>query len=118
MPECPAVALVTLDDGSRFAIPTEVANKVLAATHLSDEQKMSALLTYPNLVEATSDAAAAEDVARLESQSLGDCPIDVVSMEIMDNPQLREVAFRVPRSIQESLDALPEQQPEEGTYHE
>jgi len=114
MRERPEIALVTLDDGTRFALPSDVANRVLTAPGLTDDQKMEAMLTYPNLVEAKTDANAAAEVVRLESQSLGECPPDAVSMEIMETPELREAAFRVPRPIQEHLDALPQQGPQGG----
>lgn len=115
MPDHPEVALVTVDDGSRFALPMDVVNRVLTAPGLTDEQKLWAMLTYPNLVEATSDADAAGEVARREGQSLGDRPPNAVSMGIMEDPEAREAAFPVPQPIQEFLAALPQQGTPEGT---
>ena len=123
MPDRPEVALVTLDDNSRFAFSSEVAGRILAAADLDADQKMLAIISYPNLVEASLASAAdseavADEVTRLESEALEDSPDAPVAPEIMETPELRELAFRVPKPIAEYLETLPHQPTASGGARE
>lgn len=112
----PEVAVLTLDDGARYALPSEIVRRLLNAPELTDEQRMFALLSYPKLVEATTDDATAEHVARAAAETVGERPPAPVAMEIMEDPDLRAAAFRVPEPIQDYLDSLPT--PADGVINE
>ena len=110
----PDITVVTFDDGLRVALSSDVAKRLLTAPGLTDEQKMTAMLSYPNLVEATSDEVTAAEVYRLEETSLAECPPDAVAAEIMETPDLRAAAFQVPERVQAYFDSLPQQEIPKG----
>ena len=114
----PEVAVFTIDDGERYALRTDVVQRLLADSNMTEEESMLALLTYPKLVEATADDATVEDVARAEAETIGDCPPVPVAPEIMEDPELRAMAFRVPQPIADYLESLSEQRSPGGKYDE
>ena len=110
----PDVALLTLGDGTRYALPTEVAHRLLTTPGLNDEQKMMALLTYPNLAEASTDGVTREQLAAAEARVLPEPPADAVAAEIMETPELRTMAFQVPEGVQTYIDSLPQEREQKG----
>jgi hypothetical protein len=110
----PEVVALTLGDGTRYALPTEVAHRLLTTPGMDDEQKMMALLSYPNLVEVSTDTATVEQLAAAEARVLADPPPEAVAPEIMETPELREMAFQVPERVQAYLNSIPQSEPQKG----
>ncbi|GEM_PF-5964285 len=103
----PDVAVLTLGDGSRYALPTEIVEQFLSAPGLDDTQKLAALLSYPNLVEASTAQETVRKLAKAESRKLPLPPPDAVDSEIMENATLRSMAFKIPEEVQPSLESGP-----------
>lgn len=99
MASYPEVAVISLGNGTRYALPSRVAFGLLSSTTLDEDQKIRALTTYPNLVPASSEQDTFEKLSEAESRRLPPVPPDAVAPEVMGTPELREMAFPVPRGF-------------------